>query len=96
MGEERLWTKSYGREIMALIGVPNPDRPGSEMVKAYVKLVQDYHFDGDEEALKADIIRYAKERLAPYEVPKQVEILNEMPLTSVGKLDKKALRPATR
>jgi len=81
-------------EIMALIGVPNPDRPGSEMVKAYVILARDYDFDGDEEALKADIIRYAKECLAPYEVPKHVEILKEMPLTSVGKLDKKALRSA--
>ena len=94
MGEERLRTKSYGREIMALIGVPNPDRPGSEMVKAYVILAQNYHFDGDQEALKVDIIRHAKERLAPYEVPKQIEILKEMPLTSVGKLDKKALRSA--
>lgn len=80
-------------EIMALIGVPNPDRPGSEMVKAYITLSPGYQFDGGDEALKADIIRYAKERLAPYEVPKQVEILKEMPLTSVGKLDKKALRP---
>jgi long-chain acyl-CoA synthetase len=79
--------------IMALIGYPHPDRPGSEMVKAYVTLAQEYDFDGDEEALKADIIRYAKEHLAPYEVPKQIEILKEMPLTSVGKLDKKALRP---
>ena len=83
-------------EIMALIGVSNPDRPGSEMVKAYVVLAQDYDFDGDEDALKADIINYAKERLAPYEVPKHIEILKEMPLTSVGKLDKKALRSANQ
>ena len=79
-------------EIMALIGLPNPDRPGSEMVKAYVILSQDYQFDGDEEALKADIISYARKHLAPYEVPRQIEILKEMPLTNVGKLDKKALR----
>ncbi len=83
-------------EIMALIGIPNPDRPGSEMVKAYVILSPDYDFDGDEEALKADIISYAKEHLAPYEVPKQLEIIKEMPLTSVGKLDKKALRSANQ
>ena len=66
------------------------------MVKAYIVLAQDFDFDGDEEALKADIIGYAREHLAPYEVPKQVEILKEMPLTSVGKLDKKALRSAIR
>jgi len=83
-------------EIMALIGVPNPDRPGSEMVKAYVILAQDYQFDGDEEALRNDIISFAKERLTPYEVPKQIEFVKEMPLTSLGKIDKKALRAANR
>ncbi len=62
------------------------------MVRAYVILAEDFDFDGDEEALKADIIHYAKEHLVSYEAPKQIEILKETPLTSVGKLDKKALR----
>ncbi|ACL04348.1 AMP-dependent CoA ligase/synthetase [Desulfatibacillum aliphaticivorans] len=79
-------------EIMALIGAPNPDRPGSELAKAFVTLDAEYAFDGDREALKADIIAFAKEHLAPYEVPKEIEIIEEMPLTSVGKLDKKVLR----
>lgn len=77
-------------EIMALIGVPNPDRPGSEMVKAYVKLKPG--FGDDPEAVKKDILEFAKANLAPYEVPKLIEIMKELPLTSVGKLDKKALR----
>ena len=81
-------------EIMAVIGVPNPERPGSEMVKAFIALDPHFEFDGDEKALKEDIISFAKTRLAPYEVPKQIEILSEMPLTSVGKLDKKQLRKA--
>ncbi|MEW6264544.1 MAG: AMP-binding protein [Thermodesulfobacteriota bacterium] len=80
-------------EIMALIGVPNPDRPGSEMVKAYVKLKPG--FSGDVEAVKKEIVELAKAKLAPYEVPKMIEILKELPLTSVGKLDKKALRQMT-
>ena len=79
-------------EIMATIGTQNPDRPGSEMVKAYVVLSQGYEFDGDEEALKKDLLAFAKSKLAPYEVPKSFEIIKEMPLTSVGKLDKKQLR----
>jgi long-chain acyl-CoA synthetase len=83
-------------EIMATVGVQNPDRPGSELVKAYVVLAQDYNFDGDEDKLKRDILDFAKEHLAPYEVPKQIEIIKEMPLTSVGKLDKKALRAEAR
>ena len=78
--------------MLALIGVDNPRRPGSEMVKAYVQLDPLFQYDGDEEALKADITRFAKEKCSPYEVPKLVEIIKEMPLTAVGKIDKKLLR----
>jgi long-chain acyl-CoA synthetase len=79
-------------DMIAMVGVPNPDRPGSELVKAFVTLRPGYQFDGDENALKNDIIKMAKERLAPYEVPKAVEIRDELPLTTVGKIDKKLLR----
>ncbi|GAG87789.1 unnamed protein product, partial [marine sediment metagenome] len=33
-----------------------------------------------------------KEKCAPYEVPKIIEISEELPLTVVGKVDKKRLR----
>jgi len=33
-----------------------------------------------------------EENVAPYKVPKPVEYVGEMTLTSVGKVDKKALR----
>jgi long-chain acyl-CoA synthetase len=79
-------------EMVALIGVPNPDRPGSELVKALVTLVPGYTFDGDEDALKADIMKMAKDKLSPYEVPKLIEVREELPLTAVGKVDKKVLR----
>jgi len=78
--------------ILALIGVDNPQRPGSEIVKAYVQLDPVFQYDGDEEALKEDITRFAKEKCSPYEVPKVIEIIEEMPLTAVGKIDKKVLR----
>ena len=78
--------------LVALIGVDNPERPGSEIVKAYVQLDPDYRFDGDKGALGMDIIAYAKKICAPYEVPKFIEFLEEIPLTAVGKIDKKALR----
>ena len=35
---------------------------------------------------------FAKEKCAPYEVPKNIELIDEMPLTAVGKIDKKVLR----
>jgi long-chain acyl-CoA synthetase len=78
--------------MIATVGVPNPDRPGSETVKAFVQLDPEYEYDGDEEALKNDIIAFAKENCAPYEVPKSIEIADELPLTVVGKIDKKVLR----
>ena len=79
-------------ELMALIGVKNPDRPGSEFVKAYIQLSPKYEYDGNQEALIEDITKFAKEKCAPYEVPKLFEFVEELPLTEVGKLNKKVLR----
>ena len=78
--------------MLALIGLENPERPGSEIVKAQVQLDPDFSFDGDNDSLKRDIIAFAKEKVASCEVPKLIEIINEMPLTAVGKIDKKVLR----
>ena len=44
------------------------------------------------EKTKESILQFAKENLAAYKVPKIIKILEEMPLTSVGKVDKKILR----
>lgn len=79
-------------KIVATIGVPHPERPGSELVKAYISLAPDYVYDGNEEGLKEKIIEWAKEKVAAYEVPKIIEIRDELPLTLVGKVDKKLLR----
>jgi long-chain acyl-CoA synthetase len=79
-------------EMIATIGVPDPKRPGSELVKAYMTVVTGYDYGGDEAKLKAEVLALAKDKLAPYEVPKEIEIRTELPLTSVGKLDKKQLR----
>ncbi|PQP34131.1 long-chain fatty acid--CoA ligase, partial [Desulfobacteraceae bacterium SEEP-SAG9] len=57
--------------------------------------VSSFEFDGNEETLKADIIKFAKEKLASYEVPKIIEFRKNMPLTTVGKVDKKMLRQET-
>ena len=78
--------------MVALIGIPNPDRPGSEIVKAFIQINPDFEFDGNKEALKEDIIKFSKENLSPYEVPKLIEFSEELPLTVIGKIDKKVLR----
>jgi long-chain acyl-CoA synthetase len=84
-------TKHPAIEMVATIGVPNPDRPGSEIVKAIIQIAPDYEYDNDE-ALKEEITAFAKEECSPYEVPKMIEFTEELPLTVVGKVDKKLLR----
>jgi long-chain acyl-CoA synthetase len=76
-------------ELCSSVGLPDPDRPGSEMVKLYVLLKEGYK---PSEEIKEDILNFAKENLAKYKVPKFIEILKEMPLTTIGKVDKKLLR----
>ena len=79
-------------ELMALVGIDNPKRPGSEIVKAYIQRDSGYRFYGGEDALKEDIIKFARDKCAPYEIPKVIEFIDEIPLTAVGKIDKKVLR----
>jgi len=88
---EEILTEHPAIEMIATVGVPNPERPGSELVKAFVMLTKEYQ-DKDKNEIEKDILRFAKEKLSPYEVPKIIEIRKELPLTSVGKLDKKLLR----
>ena len=89
---EDILSKHPAIAMLALIGHPHPQRPGSEIVTAYIQRDPLHNFDGGEEALKADILNFAKEKCAPYEIPKSIEFIDEMPLTAVGKIDKKVLR----
>jgi acyl-CoA synthetase (AMP-forming)/AMP-acid ligase II len=77
--------------MCALIGIPNPDRPDSEIVKLIVQKSEAYAGKPDEE-VKEDITSFAREKLAPYKVPKIIEFIDAIPLTSVGKVNKKSLR----
>ena len=90
---EDVLTKHPAIGMVATIGVDNPERPGSEIVKAFIQLDPNYKYNGNQEALKEDITTFAKENCAPYEVPKIIEFAEELPLTAVGKIDKKTLRP---
>ena len=89
---EDVLSKHPAIELMALIGIDNPKRPGSEIVKAYIQRDSGYRFEGGEDALKEDIIKFARDKCAPYEIPKVIEFIDEIPLTAVGKIDKKVLR----
>jgi long-chain acyl-CoA synthetase len=86
---EEVMTKHPDIQILAIIGVPNPDRPGAEIVKAFIQLKEGVEAT---EEVKESIKKYAEENLSKYEVPKIWEFREEIPLTMVGKVFKKALR----
>ncbi len=75
-------------ELAATVGVPDPEREGSERVAVYVKPKAEYRHRLTED----EIIEYLKETVAKYAVPKFVRIVDELPLTEVQKLNKKEVR----
>jgi len=77
--------------MCALVGLPNPERPDSEIVKLVVQKSAAYRDVPDSE-VEAELKAFARETLAPYKVPKIYEFVEAIPLTSVGKVNKKVLR----
>jgi len=73
---------------VGVVGIPDPKRPGSERVKAFIVLKAEYR----EKVTEDDIIEFCKEKLPPYAVPKEVEFRKDLPLTLVMKINKKQLR----
>jgi long-chain acyl-CoA synthetase len=82
-------------DTIAIVGVPNPERPGSEIVVAALTLVPGKK-GGSGKSIEGELAAFAKKKLAPYERPKKFVVRDELPLTSVGKVDKKALRQELR
>ena len=90
---EDILVKHPAIELVAIIGLKDPERPGSEIVKAIIKLYAGYPAPPE---TQDDIKKYAGEHLSKYENPKIWEFRDEIPLTAVGKVDKKVLRAAAR
>jgi long-chain acyl-CoA synthetase len=79
-------------ELCAVVGVPDPKRAGTSMVKAVIQ-PRPEHQGRDHEEIVKEVEEYCKENLAYYKVPRVFEIVGQIPLTSLGKVDKKVLRP---
>jgi len=86
---EDILTKHPDIEMVAIIGLKDPDRPGSEIVKAIVQLKENIQ---PTENVKENLKKYATENLSKYENPKIWEFRETLPLTTVGKVLKRALR----
>ena len=88
---EEVLTEHPAVDCCAIVGIVNPDRPGSEFVKAIIQLSKNYK-DKEHEELEENIIEYFRENMAPYKRPKIIKFVDQLPLTAVGKVDKKTLR----
>ena len=69
--------------------VPKPDAARGALVKAYVVLAPG--FAGDD-TLVAALQAHVRERLAPYEYPKEIEFIDALPMTTTGKVQRRLLR----
>ena len=76
-------------DMAAAIGLPDPARPGSEIVATAIVLKPDVEKN---EKTREKIIQYMRENVAPYKVPKIIEFMDELPLSAVGKVLKRELR----
>jgi acyl-CoA synthetase (AMP-forming)/AMP-acid ligase II len=77
-------------EMCAVVAAPNPDKAESEVVKLVVQKTAEYRNRPDDE-VRESILEFAREKMASYKVPRIVEFM-ELPLTAVGKINKKELR----
>jgi long-chain acyl-CoA synthetase len=73
---------------VAIIGLPDPERPGSERVKAFILINPEYIG----KITTDDIIKYCKEKFPPYAVPKFIEFRKTLPLTLAMKIFKRKLK----
>jgi long-chain acyl-CoA synthetase len=70
--------------LVAVIGVP--DAYHGEVVKACVVLKE------GATTTPSDLAAHCKAELAPYKVPRQIELRNDLPMSAVGKILYRVLR----
>ncbi|MDB5797694.1 MAG: AMP-binding protein [Paucimonas sp.] len=73
--------------------VPKPDAERGNIVKAFVVLTPGTQRspDGDR-ALCLQLQEHVRGKLAPYEYPKEIEFIDELPMTTTGKVQRRVLR----
>jgi acetyl-CoA synthetase len=77
--------------LAAVVGVPDPVR--TESIKAFV-ILKDGFSPGQQ--LVDEIRSFVREHVARHEVPRDVEFVDSLPLTTTGKIVRRVLRDAER
>ncbi len=81
--------------------VPKPDAARGAVVKAYVVIAPDFIAVRDcytgnvaifDSNLRLELQSFVKGKLAPYEYPKEIEFVDELPMTTTGKVQRRVLR----
>lgn len=75
-----------GVKEAAVVGVPDSYR--GETVKAFVSLAEGYREKTDAD----ELVLFCKERMAAYKYPRIIEILDDIPKTTTGKMLRRKLR----
>ena len=74
----------------AVVGAPDEQRPGNDIVHLFVQKAPGS--EGDDAQVTKRLLDWMRANMAPYKLPKQVHFVDEIPLTPVGKIDKKRMR----
>lgn len=73
--------------------VPKPDAERGNIVKAFIVLSPGIERSTTaDQALIGELQAHVRGKLAPYEYPKEIEIVDELPMTTTGKLQRRLLR----
>lgn len=80
-------TKHPAVSLAAAIGVP--DKLRTEIIKVFIKLMPN---ENGTKELEDDIRTFVRTRLSPHEYPRIIEFVEDLPLTSTGKIMRKDLR----
>ncbi|CAN5388147.1 AMP-binding protein [soil metagenome] len=73
--------------------VPKPDAERGNIVKAFIVLTPGQKRSrADDDRLIGELQTHVRSKLAPYEYPKEIEFIDELPMTTTGKVQRRILR----
>lgn len=82
--EDKLMEHPAVREV-GVVAIPHPTKVGQEALKAWVVLHEGQNLTAEQ------LIEFAGQKLARYEIPTRIEFVPELPRTTVGKILRREL-----